>query len=102
MPKGEYDTPGPFYQRGPAICHRNVAAGRSARAMFAEILDRAEREELVGLLNKGTHFERMLEALKGMSTLLQDASAVLDIARRRDAVRAMEDAIAEAEGSDHE
>ena len=62
MPKGEYDTPGPFYVDDDRIIRRKPLA--LAQGTLWITLDQAEREELVGLLNKGTHFNRLLEAAK--------------------------------------
>lgn len=59
MPKGEYDTPGPFHLTSPNFIHRD---GRPCLVVGAQF-DEAEVDELVGLLNKGTHFERMRDAL---------------------------------------
>lgn len=59
MPKGEYDTPGPFTRTADTV-HRE---GRAVMILGAPLCG-AERDELVGLLNKGTHFEPMLAALR--------------------------------------
>ena len=67
MAKGEYERPGPFSLAGddefPEIHRAGVP-------QYLGSLDQAEREELVGLLNKGTHFEGMLEALKAAQEYL--------------------------------
>ena len=63
MPKGEYDTPGRFWlDVKNNICERRDKC--SVIVLTPLHLDEAECEELVGLLNKGTHFDAMLEALK--------------------------------------
>ena len=64
MPSGEYDTPGPFQKDGPYI---KRGLNERDEAVFMHHTDQAEREEFIGLLNKGTHFEGMLEALKRKS-----------------------------------
>ena len=59
-PKGEYDTPGPFERLnyGELIkWHGNEALICIART------DEAEREELVGLLNKGTHCDALMRVV---------------------------------------
>ena len=60
MTKSEYDTPGPFSLAGddefPTIHRWGVA-------QYLGSLDAAEREELVDLLNKGTHFEALLRVV---------------------------------------
>lgn len=61
MPKGEFSTPGPYRRDGDVVRLRGCVF---AQALLSERMDEAERDELVGLLNKGTHFERMLEALE--------------------------------------
>ena len=61
MPSGEYDTPGPYEMDGPYI-KRGIY--KRDEAVFMHTTDQAEREEFIGLLNKGTHFEGMMEALK--------------------------------------
>ena len=67
MPKGEFDTPGPFSGDDEEI-YRSVEGHKfgyqQTVALFVERLDQAEREELIGLLNKGTHAEALFEALK--------------------------------------
>ena len=69
MPKGEFDTPGPFRQMALGVRwnDRNVMG-------FNDNLDKAERDELTGLLNKGTHFEALVDALRGVSDLLSRRS----------------------------
>ena len=57
MPKGEFDTPGPFHLNGQTI------RGNGFRVAVISDLDEAEYEELIGLLNKGTHFDEMLDML---------------------------------------
>ena len=61
MPKGEFDTPGPFWRMDHWL-HNDLRGG--AFASFHSRMDEAERDELVGLLNKGTHFEDLLMALE--------------------------------------
>ena len=70
MPKGEFDTPGPFTMDD--MRHFVLQNGRGV-LVFAAWLDEAEHEELVGLLNKGTHFERMLEALEEAKRMFAEA-----------------------------
>ena len=59
MSKDECSTPGPFYREGNLI-YRSI---EQHSFLSADVLDETERDELVELLNKGTHFEKMLEAL---------------------------------------
>ena len=54
MPKGEFDTPGPFNLDGRTIRRNGFRVG------MVSDLDEAECAELIDLLNKGTHFDRML------------------------------------------
>ena len=63
MSTGEFDTPGPFTRSDSAEPGLIWWGSRWAARMTAN-LDEAEREELVGLLNKGTHFKGLLEVLK--------------------------------------
>ena len=60
MPKGEYDTPGPFDRHPRGHVRKNGAYILT----LSGSLDDSRCDELVSLLNKGTHFEGMLEALK--------------------------------------
>ena len=70
MPKGKYDTPGPFYtfyREDPSLTGHTIIRRKPYGNPQAQIwgkLDEAECDELVGLLNKGTHFDEMLAALK--------------------------------------
>ena len=66
MPKGEFDTPGPFRQMALGVRwnDRNVMG-------FNDNLDQAERDELTGLLNKGTHFEKLRELVADMKAVLE-------------------------------
>ena len=60
-------TPGPFYspERSGAIRCRG-RPGTQHVAMTPLNMDRSELERMVDLLNKGTHFDEMLAALKHM------------------------------------
>ena len=74
MPKGEYDTPGPFrigknkfgdhLIMWDGVTWHPALANLKARIRFGSGTDEMERKYLVGLLNKGTHFDDMLTALK--------------------------------------
>ena len=66
MPKGEFDTPGPFTGSlmDSAGIYRALGPHTVRAARFDDHIDQAERDELVDLLNKGTHFDGMLAALK--------------------------------------
>ena len=66
------DAPGPFSRDGRRICkggetilswHLDAWAG-----------DEPERDEMVALLNRGTHFDEMLAALKAASLALGQAA----------------------------
>jgi len=67
-------TPGPFFREHSPIASdevifRHTGAVKDvpvchAVALLYETVEPAEREELVDLLNKGTHFDRMREALE--------------------------------------
>lgn len=102
MPKGEYDTPGPFWLddkpgfNGAISVYRNTGLNCHYLGSLSPRLDQAEREELCGLLNKGTHYDAMLAALKSVNELWthSDDEAVRD---RHVQVAA---AIAAAEGKD--
>ena len=87
MPKGEYDTPGPFYVDDNRIFRRKPLA--LAQGTLWITLDEAEREELVGLLNKGTHFARLLEAVSTFVSRYEDGNPY---------VAPLRAAIAECEG----
>ena len=62
--KGEYDTPGKYYRINTVTV--GVKPYGYAVAVFPSSTDEAEREEFIGLLNKGTRFEQMLAALKAI------------------------------------
>ena len=61
MPKGEYDTPGPYMRMEDVV---RLKAHPYAVALLEKHTDEAERDELVSLLNKGTHFDGLLAAIK--------------------------------------
>lgn len=79
MPKGEYDTPGPFRLddkpgfNGSVSVYRDTGEFSHYLGSLSPRLDEAERDELVGLLNKGTHYNALLEALKTAESLLIEA-----------------------------
>lgn len=75
MPKGEFDTPGPF--TADDMRHFVLQNGRGV-LVFAAWLDEAEQEELVGLLNKGTHFNALVDALKAVCAWQENPSDVCD------------------------
>ena len=74
MPKGKYDMPGPFRMGNHSSGTDNVIVRDGVKGwclMFADLYlghmshtDHADRAELVDLLNRGTHFEEMLDALE--------------------------------------
>ena len=70
MPKGEYDTPGPFYlEEAPTNSDAfllKYSHGDHAQyvGVLSVQLDETERDALVLLLNNGRHFAEMLAALK--------------------------------------
>lgn len=64
MPKGEYDAPGPFSRKGGMVFRQYGERDDWGVANLHGALDEAERDELLGLLNKGTHFERLVAAVK--------------------------------------
>ena len=74
MPKGEYDTPGPF-DRTRMLVRRTFAPASGLdvqpQMSFVETLDEAERDELVGLLNKGTHFEKLRRSVEDLKACLE-------------------------------
>ena len=110
MPKGEFDTPGPFLTGNHFSGTDNVIVRDGVKGwclMFADLYlghmshtDAAEREELVGLLNKGTHFDGLVGALKGLKLSIVDLpienfyNNVIEVMSRAEAV------IAKAEGKD--
>ena len=72
-PKGKFDTPGPFMmERQPltGVFEINRVSHKGGFVCIVPVLastpecDEGELEELVGLLNKGTHFDGMLKALR--------------------------------------
>ena len=90
MPKGKFDTPGPFFHVNGLI--RRMVDGRPDRPFNAE-----EAEDMVALLNKGTHFDGMLAALNWADVMLDKLGHVnAGPGPCRKAVRA---AIAKAEGN---
>ena len=66
MPKGEYDTPGPFRIGQTHLGDHMVMREGQLKALFIfwSAADKIERKYMVDLLNKGTHFDEMLAALK--------------------------------------
>lgn len=90
-------TPGPFFQDGDMICDRRRSEKPGQEQWIAILQDAdtitdEEAQEVVDLLNKGTHYDGLLAALKRIhSGELPDLIAISDIA---------ELAIAEAEGPD--
>ena len=65
MPKDEYDTPGPFYTPdGSTVIRKKGRKGTQHITTLGYGMAAAERKGLVDLLNKGTHFDGMLAALK--------------------------------------
>ena len=68
MPKGEYDTPGPFQLDNSGSGNDNIIVDERIkkvwRVCFNTYLDQSERVELVDLLNKGTHFDEILSFLR--------------------------------------
>lgn len=77
MPKGKFDTPGPFFHVNGLI--RRMVDGRPDRPFNAE-----EAEDMVALLNKGTHFDGMLAALRYCAS----AKDLYHIERAHDSARA--------------
>ena len=74
MPKGEFSTPGPFWlddKPGFGGAHHVLRGDGHLNVRHVVTLpgrlDEEERDELVGLLNKGTHFERLRDALEDMT-----------------------------------
>ena len=63
MPKGEYDTPGPFEWGADAWIQR--VDGLCPLVVFkpSEELDDAEVDELVDLLNRGTHCDVLMRVV---------------------------------------
>ena len=89
-------TPGPFFQDGDMICdrRRSEKPGRErwiAMLEDADTITDEEAQEVVDLLNKGTHYDGMLKAMKEAAIYAGDDVNTRDI---------LEDAIAAAEGSD--
>ena len=63
------EAPGPFSRDGRHICED----GKTILSWYfdARAGDEAERDELVGLLNKGTHFDGMMSALNWAAVMLE-------------------------------
>lgn len=73
MPEGEFDTPGPFYRDGVMV-FRRTGKHQHMFARLTTIRDEAEMDEFIGLLNKGTHYNGMLEALKAIRSAADERS----------------------------
>lgn len=88
-------TPGPFVQDGDMICDER-RSDRQWIAMFddADTIDDATCEEIIDLLNKGTHFDRLLAALKNV----RGDAAMSDQKIGAGTFDQVRDAIAEAQG----
>ena len=84
MPKGEYDTPGPF-DRTRMLVRRTFAPASGLdvqpQLAFVETLDEAERDELTGLLNKGTHYVKLIELIRDMRACLEGPIGQSEAAR---------------------
>ena len=93
MPKGEYDTPGPYSRQGFCLLGRINETEHMELAEFVPRLEDCDRDQLVDLLNRGTRFEGMLEALKA---IVGDDMTLLDV---DDALMKCRAAIAKAEGN---
>ena len=65
MTATEGHTPGPFFF-DQMICRRRDDQSLQPIAIPAAALDQADVAWVVDLLNKGTHFDAMLAALKGV------------------------------------
>ena len=63
MPKGEH-TPGPYRNEGRVIV---MAGCHYAQGSISARMDQAGQAEIIGLLNKGTHFEGLRVALEIVS-----------------------------------
>lgn len=94
-------TPGPFFF-DQMICRLREDESLQPMAIPAAALTMRDVFEMVGLLNKGTHFDDMLEALKeardelfGLSCCVH-AHASVDT----DVLALVEAAIAKAEGAE--
>ena len=63
---------GPFFlrERSNAVCRRG-RPGSQHVLTFPYRMDRGEMEEMVALLNKGTRFDALLEAVKGAVSYLR-------------------------------
>ena len=97
MPKGKFDTPGPFRADAKGVIWKTIGPTVShSCTTVPKDFDAAEIEELVDLLNKGTHFDNlksaMLEAQSGQYSRA-DANRIL---------RSALNTIAKAEGKDDE
>jgi len=64
MPKGEFDTPGPFTMKRISRWTRYIYWRQHLALTVATGQDEAEGEEMLGLLNKGTHFEALVDAVR--------------------------------------
>ena len=65
MPKGEYATPGPFYEENGYLLRRSTPSSVDMWPCLGG-MNWTERNILVGLLNKGTHFEGLVKALRAV------------------------------------
>ena len=103
MPKGKFDTPGPFYGATDAgwKTRRFRRRGNNyANEYVAMVLLTHERDAMLSLLNKGTHFDEMLVALKEtMMPLRGIAKDHWDLVVKKDkAIAGAKAAIAKADG----
>ncbi len=75
MPKGEFDTPGPFTMKRISRWTRYIYWRQHLALTVATGQDEAEGEEMLGLLNKGTHFDALVAHIKrerqGLANLLE-------------------------------
>ena len=88
MPNGS--TPGPFHRDGNVIS-RNYG---DIPCLMADVLDEGERDILVDLLNKGTHFDNL------RSAMLESQSGQYSRADANRILRSALNAIDNAEGKD--
>lgn len=97
--KGAFDTPGPYFIHGchPDDIRHRSNPGRPLALMPSWVTHEDERAKLCDLLNKGTHFDKMLAALKGLMEKGALGGPDDDVRGRLDAAKA---AIAKAEGHD--
>lgn len=91
MPPGEFSTPGPFKRT-----KLTIRWGPNTVLRFMDNLDDAERDEIEGLLNKGKHFERLIDALNRVSELLSTRSPMT---RSEERLAKEHDALAEVEAA---